>query len=538
MLPGLLKPSRCVLLVGDEALSVYNVTGRGAKLVDVVAWQAEGFVDTVAGLIRKECGGKPVLILNDMTDQHFKGGQRLPKVGPMDRAHVLQRRLAVAFSNYPIRGALPVREQVGKGARSKMVSGGLYLFAAVPSTDPVKKTLEAVRRSMSSVAGFTLLPVEASAMVDALAKAVAGKERRPSKWAVFIGQHRNGALRQVITRDGQLAMTRMTPVIDSADDPAVWADEVAQEFKATVGYLSRFGYSAEEGTDVIVVASEKAGMELERRIGIPCNYVSFTTQEAARALGITLGFQDNDRYADALHVAWSGRQMRFVLPMQAKELANIHRPRQVATGAILLLLLGGGYLGWMAAGQANALFGAMGELKDQRRMLQSAEASYQEEVRRMESLGFDVKLVQGSIAAYEGLIKGEMKPLAHMKKIQAALGDTLRLDEIKLTRRPPVATGDRDRQYDDQGREILPRPIFEAVMQLSFPPTIDPENGAREVIGFERRLRAAFPEYKVSIDKQVADMVYTESVSGETGQGARERTEDYLAVLSIKGNLP
>ncbi|MBU0800864.1 MAG: hypothetical protein KKA05_07640 [Alphaproteobacteria bacterium] len=536
---ALLKPSRCVLLIGDEALFVYNVTGRGAKLVDTVPWQAEDFADVVSTLIKRECGGKPVLMLNDMTDQHFKGGQRLPKVGPMDRGNVLMRRLTVAFPNYAIRGALPVKEMVKGAARPKAVAGGLYLFAAVPVSEAIKKTVESVRLSMAPIAGFALLPVEASDMVYELAQIVAGKERRASKWAVFIGQHQNGALRQVITRDGQLAMTRMTPVVDSDSDPNAWADEVAQEFKATVSYLSRFGYSAEDGTDVIVIAGEQAGSALERRVGIPCNYVSFTAQEAARELGLSIGFQEEERYADALHVAWSGRKNKFILPMQAPELASIHKPRQAVAALVFALFLGGGYLAWTMMGHINTMMNTSGELSSQRRVLQDVETDYNIEVARMETLGFDVKLVQGSIAAYQTLEKDGLQTLAQLKKIREALGDTLRLDELKMTRIPAaVPAAGVPPELDANGQPIIPRPQMETAMQLSFPPTIDPEEGAREVISLERRLRAAFPGYAVAIEKNVVGMEYTETMSGETGANVQEQTEDYIAVLSIKGALP
>jgi hypothetical protein len=66
---SLLTPSRCALLIGDDALYVYNVTSRMAKLVEAVPWKTENFTGLVSNLIRKECGGKSVVILNDMTDQ-------------------------------------------------------------------------------------------------------------------------------------------------------------------------------------------------------------------------------------------------------------------------------------------------------------------------------------------------------------------------------------------------------------------------------------------------------------------------------------
>lgn len=530
-----LKASRCVLLIGDESLAVYNVTGRGAKLVDSVPWQAEDFPDVVASLIRRECGGKSILMLNDMTDQHFKGGQRLPKVGPLDRGNVLQRRLTVAFPNYAIRGALPMKEGKGKGASA---AGSLYLFSAVPNSDAINKTIEAVRRSMASIAGFVLLPVEASDMVTELSRSIS-KGQEPSRWTVFIGQHQNGALRQVITRDGQLAMTRMTPLADTEGNVSAWADEVAQEFKATISYLSRFGYTAEDGTDVIVVAGEQAGAALEKRIGIPCNYASFTAQEAARELGISVGFQEDMRYADVLHVAWCGRKSKFILPMQAKDLQGIHKPRQAVAAMVVLLLLGAGYMSWMLLGQLNTIMTTNGELSEQRKILAGVQSAHETEVARMTSLGFDVNLIQGSINAYNAFNADSLDTLAYLQKIRKALGNDLRLDALRMTRVPAAKIDPSvGPQLDAQGNEIKPRPVLETSLELSFPPTLDPEIGVREVNNLEQRLKTEFPQFNVSIDKQVADMTFKESMTGQTGEGAEQQTEDYIAILSIKGALP
>lgn len=536
------KMSRSVLLMGDEALYVYNVTGRGAKLVDTVPWAAQDFVDVVSGLIRRECGSKPVLILNDMTDQNFKNGQRLPKVGPMDRGNVLERRLLVAFPNNPIRGALPIKEFAAAepGARSKMVAGGLYLFVGVPMSEPVTKTFEAIKRSMAPIAGFVLLPVEATDMVTALATIGAGKERRPAEWTVFIGQHQNGSLRQVITRNGQLALTRMTSVGDSEANPTAWAEEVAQEFRATLSYLSRYGYSAEDGTDIIVITGSEAGQALEKRIGIPCNFASYTVHEAARTLGVSLGFQDEDRFADALHAAWAGRKAQFLMRLQAPDLLNIHKPRQAVAALIAGLILGAGYLGWMLASQANTMISNKTELAHGKKTLREVTALYDQETTRLQALGFDVNLVQGAINAYQGYEKDGMHTLDNMKKIREALGNDLRLDNVRMERTPVIVMEGADPQYDEAGNEIIPRPTMEILLQLSFPPTVAPEVGAREVEGFERRLKTAFPSYTVAIEKQVEGMDYDESFTGRAGavdEEGPEAAKDTIAVLSIKGTL-
>ncbi len=530
-----LTPARAVLLIGDEALYVYNVTHSAVKLVDSIPWETDDFEDIVVGLIRKDCGGKPVLVLNDMTDQHFKGGQRLPRVGVMDKGRVLKRKLQVAFPNYPIRGAIPIQ---GKGGKDAKGAAGLYLFAAVPASEQIVKTLEAVRQSMVSIAGFVLLPVEASDMVRTMSEKIAGKGGRSSRWAVFIGQHHNGALRQVIVRDGQLAMTRMTPVSDSDSDAAAWAQEINQEFKATISYLSRFGYSSEESTDVIVIANRDAGEALEKLIDIPCNFHTFSASEAARMLGTSIGLQDDARYADPLHAAWAGRKAKFILPMDAADISRIHKPRQVVAAAVVLLLLAAGYLSWQLAAQAQSMVETRGDLTSQRTVLTQAESELQQEVARLDALGFDIELIQGTIETYESFEADRVRILSLVKNIGAALGQDLRLDNLAIRKlaslgRPPLAFG----QQEDEGPEIA---RLGATLALSFPRSIDLELGIQEVLGLERRLRGLLPGYDVEITRQVGRREFSAGVQGEVGPTAEEiaADEDYLAEIEIRGPQP
>lgn len=529
-----LSPSRTVLLVGDEALYIYNVSFNAARLVDTVPWQADSFEETVIGLIRKECGGKPVLILNDMTDQHFKGGQRMPKVGPMDKANVLERKLQVAFPSYPIRGALAVKPPKGIAvSAAEKKQGGLYLFAAVPMSEPIAKTMSAVKKSLSSVAGFFLLPIEVSDMVKKLAEALAGKSRKPSRWVVFIGQHHNGALRQVITRDGQLAMTRMTPVTDTDTDHEIWAQEVFQEFKATVSYLSRFGFVPDDGVDVIVVCNPAAGTVLEKLIDIPCHYSTFTAPEAARELGINIGQQDDPRYADALHAAWVGRKSRFILPMQAKELAKVHKPRQVAAMAMFLMLLGGGYQGWVLFNEMQKTSEANEGIETQQRSLTQATAAYEAQVAKMSALGFDVKLVQGSIKTFNDIEARRLHELTVVQKIHQALGDSLRLDTLSIDYQEPKA----DSRIPQSPDAPPPKPEMKAAIKLSFPPTIEPEFGVKEVNNLRTRLLAALPGCTVNILKNVADFTYKDTYKGETGSENKAPDKQYYAELEIEGTI-
>lgn len=528
-----LTPARCVLLIGDEALYLYDSGGGKTRLVDTVPWAGKDFEEAVADIIRRECKGKPLLILNDMTDQHFKGGQRMPRVGAMDRVAVLQRKLSAAFPNYPIRGALPIKDKLPRTALKANASGGLFLFAAVPMSEPVSKTLSAARQSLASIAGFTLLPVESSDLVRALAEKAMKREKTRSRWAVLIGQHMGGGLRQVITRDGQLAMTRMTPVTDLQSDPNAWVSEVAQEFKATISYLSRFGYAADDGTEVFVIATPSAGEQLRDLIDIPCNYTSYTVTEAAEALGFRIGPQDDQYHADPLHAAWAARKNRFMLPMEAPDIKKIYGPRQAAMVAALLMFCGAAYLSWTVMSQAQTLLVARGDLESERTTQADLEVKYQAELQRMQALGFDVKLIQSSLDTFKELEGGGLRPLPLLQGISKALGQELRIDRLIVTRHEPPQQGVIDPS------QPAPRPTFDAIMVLSFPPTIDPEFGVREVNDLSRRLTASLPQtYNVEVTQQVANLDYSKNTVGEVGVSSTgQQAEDFKAEITIKGPL-
>ncbi|PJB71342.1 MAG: hypothetical protein CO093_05465 [Alphaproteobacteria bacterium CG_4_9_14_3_um_filter_47_13] len=531
-----LTPVRTVLLIGDEALYIYKVTHNATKFVDSVPWQVDEFEETVVDFIRKDCGGKPVLILNDMTDQHFKGGQRMPKVGAMDQGNMVKRKLQVAFPNYPIRGALPVKGKDGKSIKGKGIkqAGGLFLFAAVPLSEPVVKTMEAVRLSMVSIAGFVLLPVEASDMVKALSEKIAGRARRAAKWVIFIGQHQSGALRQVITRDGQLAMTRMTPVFDTESDPESWAQEVNQEFKATISYLSRFGYTPEDGTDVVVVAGSEAGSALEKLISVPCDFKSFTVPEAARLLGMSVGLQAEPRYAEPLHVAWAGRKSKFILPMESVDITKVHKPRQAVAAAMFLLILGGGFLAWQLLGKTQEMMMVKEGLANQRVVLSQAEFEYEEEVKKMALIGFDVNLIRSTIKTYEEFEGDSIQVLPFFKKIGETLGNDLRLDSFAVAQ--IYDSGKPSQRHD--GKVLEKRAAkLEAELQLSFPSTIQPESGMTEITNLASRLKEALPDYDVVITRQVARPEYDQNIKGVAGRSAQEiaSEEDYIAKLLVRG---
>ncbi len=226
-----LSASRSVLLLGDDGVSVYNVRSSSTEYIDTVLWDADGLEESLAALIRNRCGGKPVVIINDVVEQHYRK-ERISQASPLDRANLIKRKVASAFPSYPIRSAIKLKEKAPLVDGKK--TGDIYLFSALPFTDNIRKALAGVRKSHASIAGFCLLPVEATSMVHTLSKKVSKGESQTSQWCIFVGQHQNGGLRQIVTKNGELALTRMTPISVDENNAEIWCSDVVGELKGRI----------------------------------------------------------------------------------------------------------------------------------------------------------------------------------------------------------------------------------------------------------------------------------------------------------------
>jgi len=530
-----LSPGRTVLLVSDEFLSILTTGANGVKLVDTIPWGAENFEKNVASIIAKDCGKKPVLILNDMVEQHYRK-ERVIKTGVnmMDKSSMLKRKLNVAFPNYPIRAAYPLKEKIAK--TDSQTAADIYIFAAVANSDQVTKTIDATKKSLASVAGLCLLPVESSDMVKALSTKLGGKNARKKKniWSVFIGQHRNGSLRQVLTKNGELALTRMSPVVEKDDDPELWAGEIYQEFKSTMSYLSRFGFDPEDGLDVFVMANPAPGEVLKSLVEEECDLHVMDVGEAAKALGMQIGMQDDMRYADPLHVAWAGRKGKFILPMKATEVDEVSKPRQVAMIVGLGLSVGASFLAYQAFGQVGKLAEIHGDIDNSKRQKAQLDVKYQTEVQRLEGLGFDVRLVQSSLSVYDEFEKDRMKLLGLFKGVGKALGKDLRVDSINVEKPVPTVVQSVWGAVQKKPKE----PLFEAILKMTYPSTANVDTGNQEVADLRGRIESLLPLHEIKVTKFLKDYEYTEGLVVEAGDlDTQNIQQDFVAEILVRGPL-
>lgn len=534
----MLSPSKTVLIIGDEALYIYSSNFKGMELVETVPWDAENFEVNVAKIIAKDCSKRPVTILNDMVEQHYRK-EKVPKVNIMDRKNVVKRKLNVAFPNYPIKAALPLKEKIAKTENAP--ASNVYIFAAAPQSNPYQKTMDAARKSLASISGYGLLPVESSVMVKTLAAKLSGrsKSKEKSKWAVFIGQHQNGGLRQIVTKGGELALTRMTPVVDSDGDPDQWASEVYQEFQATLSYMARFGFTPDDGLDIMIASNPQAGEILESIIEVEANVYAMTASEFAKKLGLSISSYVDQRYADILHVAWAAKKSKMLLSMEAKEIDAISKPRQVATLASLLLLGGVGYLGYQSFNLYEQLASTQEDIIDTSSRQRGLDAQYQAEVAKKEALGFDVRLVQSSIRVHDALEATNIDALHVFNGIGRSIGRDLRLDEVSMKAiednilsRASSAFNNFVNQGGDQENHV-----YEARIQFTFPSTTDIDRGNEEINALRDRLRQALPKHSVEVDKYLKDTEYVDELVIDQSANARpeEAAQDFVVSISIKG---
>lgn len=541
---ALFSPSRTVLLIADEGLGVYVTTGADVRHVDTFPWNTHEFEDVVSESIVRSCGKKPVLILYDMVEQHYRK-ERIPKVAAFDRSLIIDRKLRLTFPSFPVRAALALKESGGGAkkapeAASEML-GKLYLFTAVPSSDALSKVMESVRRSMAPVSGFALLPIESSDMVKTLSQKLSRKAAGvAARWVVFIGQQRSGGLRQIVTKNGELALTRMTPVADSEANSEQWAADVLQEFRATMSYVSRFGYTPEDSLDVIVISDSPAGESLGQKLDVPCHYTSLTPLEAGRLLGIRLGARAGQESAESLHVGWAGRKNRFILPMKAPDLDRISWPRRAALFVMLLMAVGTAWLGFQLFSVGQSWISTRGDISDRAEVLAKLDADYKVEVDRKTAMGFDVELVQGTLQAYDRLQIESLHLLPLIKGIGEALAPSMSISAFEVSKVDKGGTSgvEGGGNLDPvTGLEIVGPAQYQASFQMKFPPGIKPEEGVKAVNDLVDRLKRYLPGQDVSVVRQVANLSYTGEFEDETSSSPDKNpnAKEYEAEILIKG---
>ncbi|MEQ8968732.1 MAG: hypothetical protein RID91_23140 [Azospirillaceae bacterium] len=529
-LPGL-RRRRFVLLIGDEGATLVHVVGRQVRrrlFVPVDDPEREARIAEVLAGERNT----PVAPLLDLLEQQYREGET-PRVGPFDRGKVLRRKLALTFPDAALTGALAT----GGDERSRS-----FLFAALPRDDALAPWLAAARRAGNPILPLRLLPVETAGLHARLAERAGPGEAGPGEggpgegqWALLMTRQRTGGFRQVITKDGRLVFTRLTPDPGADASAAEVVEAIEREFASTVSYLRRLSYSDAERLALTVLATPEICAAIEpRRLRIR-RVTALTPARAADALGLADVAEPEEGYADALYAAVHAQQPRPALAIDQPALAvsrwmnRLPRAATAATAVAAVALIGWSALAWQ-------------DLRRERRAvagLETTVATLEVErdrlAERVAALAEPPERVAATLAGRAALVDATPALAGAVRGVAAALAPPLVVTGLEarvVAEDPGAAVIDPSAIPADLGALAAGAgrppdgvsPALELVVAVRMDASGRSRADSRAVFdAFERRLSEALPGYRVVRTRSPFAGGGDGGLTGQGGLAARDR---------------
>lgn len=509
-------------MVGGEGVTLYGPSSRyGMEREGSLSWELPNFEDQLAEFLAEKGVGRQVTVLFDGNDQTYRKEENIPKLSFVDRPRYVKRKLELAFPAYPIRASLeikPPKKKFGRAPATKAAPS--YLFVALPETEQVDRVSAAMLDAGVPVGGFGLLPLESSGLVSELAEKVFAGKGRKSRWALLVGQHETGGLRQVVVKDGNLALTRLTPTSDAGPSGPGWVEDAAREFKATTNYISRFGYSPEDGLDVLIICGD-----LEKQFFKPSemgvtHFQCLNLNEAMRHIGVKANGNEKINYADALHAAWISKNGRLKLPVRVPSLHRVMAPRLAASlGSIVLAL---GALGLAGLGVESYL----GYNKTQNEIAQKQnqkglhEREYEKESAVFNDLPIQPAVVRSAMAVKTLLETNSVDLAPVLNRLKKATGGDINMEELNFEHTPgPALSLDGGGATPRFGRIANPRDRGTLKINFKFgmPEKTPLEQKVKRAEQLLEALKVEFPDYKVTIMSQFGNFSREGSRTGGVG---------------------
>lgn len=523
---ALVSKKRVILLGNDGAVLFGPGMGGGMEREASIAWSATDFTAQLAGALSRRNTGSPVVVMFDGADQAYRKEENIPKLSAFDRPRFIQRKLDQAFPNYPIRAAFPVPGP--KGAQPT------YLFAAVPETENIDKVSEALLDAGVPIAGFGLLPLESAGLVTALADKIFSPRMRKSRWAVLVSQHENGGLRQVVVKDGRLALTRMTPA--SGQSGAGWVEDVADEFKATLTYIARFGYTAEDGLDVIIICGDAEKELFEQRQMPVSNFRCIKAGDALTTIGARGRGLGDANYGDVVHAGWVAKKSSLTSPIEVKSLQAILKPRQMMTyaamglGATMVLLAG-----LLVVSYAQVL-PLESDISDNMAKKSRFTAEFAEQEKLTAALPVQPMIARRTLAIDDSLTTASVKVGPVLTLLKKVVPADIVMQQLSLAHDPQGALTPPGAQAKPQ---VDPHGLLTITMKFGVSGKTTLEERVARTEHLANALRAAFPGYNVEITAQFGRVSRTGRFEGKIGSpvdGASPSDDmDSSAEIELKG---
>jgi len=496
---------RFLLLIGDEGCIFGRLAGQ--ELVESWFCPNEHIAEGQALFSRllEARRRAPLLVLADVLEQMYRE-DHLPKVGPLDQAKLLRRRLGMAFPGDPLKGAFRLGGEPG---------GGMKVLMAVLAESKAISDWSAFLEGLDNpVTGYCLQPLEAVGLLDHLMPGH-GKERH---WRALIGLQATGGLRQIFTVDGRMVITRLT---QAPSEAAGLALIIERELRSSISYLKRLGYNDAERLDLTVLGDADFCAEMKGRELSVSSLSALTPAEAAERLGLKGAARSKDGCTDLLLAEWAALRKAPALVLATEALAKRNKLRRmIRQGRVAALI---------ASTAVAVVIGGM--------ISTSLEMAVQEDQLSQELQA----LSQGK--AVEG---GDSLPLPvpEMRRA-AALAETWgkdRVDLAGLLAALPVDAAQRKVTFSaspDQGKaEPEPGKLPPAKWELSVSYDLGAKAPLEEQVGRIRALKAeltaAFPDCRVVVARLPMGLQSSQVLEGSLGQSGPPPDRDALLTLLVR----
>lgn len=520
--------AKVILIIGNDALAIYRNKGKKISRIEYLGWDDPSFDNSFLRAMKQGKAGEKVIILFDMIEQQYKK-EVIPKINFIDRNKVVRRRSEMAFPNNSIHAYMELKKKPKTG------EGKLYLFASVSESKELERVIDLLAETQAQIKGLYLLPLEASQMANVLDRVLLKSGRNTvSEWVVLITYNRTGGLRQVVIRDGELALTRLTPLGSSRLQNPDLAQDIVKEFNATLTYLARFGYQAKDGLDLIAVCSPEDAARLQQA-NLPVNDLAMPTPaEAVRYLDMQLallpGEEDNNS-SGILHAAWAARAKKMIMPLSMTALHKIKSARMAAAMILMLLtIIGMGlilYSGFLF--QQNMQYKS--ELAAKQSIQNSLRQTHREESKMFEVLKYEPDMVESFLDIHDSLLEAQFDASHTLNAVNKSLG-SIRLDGLTIS----VKEKKPDNPY--QKISAIPTkgdgpPEISITLTVQFPENQPPEVSATQTDAFVIRLKSSFPGKDVKIVEKAGDLTAEGAMSGVSSMDVEKTKKESVSTKSI-----
>ena len=338
----------------------------------------------------------------------------------------------------------------------------------------------------------------------------------------------------------------MTPAAEGGVSGAAWVEEVTREFRATMTYISRFGFHADDGIDVIIVCDDisrqfftAADLGVKR---LRC----ITVSDALRMINAKSFGLEKTNFADGLHAAWVAKKRALRLPIRVPSLHKVMAPRLIAQGlavGMVFSALAMTYLSFSAVQENFVLSQEIDQRLSQKSLL---ERELEDEKKVFDTLPVKVDLLKGTLAVRDLIEKNSAGVPEILSQLKAALSDvtikSLEFDhetspQLKLSAGKQGAGGYAPPPMPVPGAAPNERGIVKIKFSFSLPGDMALEQKVNKAESLQKKLEESFPGYKVVIDQQFGSVNREGRFTGDLSGQQRVGAANEEARFSLEGPL-